>query len=490
MRKWIRKQDINGNWGYYNLETGEFRSTIPNSEEEKQQEQNKRNQAVLKTHSAAKFERTDRRNHSDETIKKKIKIPIVVTDADGNYYNKTFETLAPGEDSAQLNTFWEEQFPLIKGMQLAGGLTKLALSKTGSNSAARWARNSLLNEEFKPIYKGLKSSNPYTGFWDKIIYTDQPEISKDLVTMTKYSVDPNNPQHLNSVIGAWKSRYPETASYIKTPTKEEIADTPYLITGEIPLSDRGLAISKIMENRASRYSNGNEFFVTPGLPITRSVGSYFNVIRNKPTKLYIPLKNDGMGGFYYTGDAAVKMNPWQSKPYTLTQIHEGLSHASDGLVENLKIPIKGVDTPIVSGVTTPVPKTGGAYGRISYPEDIYGKDVLKNVLHKDSEKGIEARAMNWEMISDLYAQLAKEKGITFKEATELPESEFSSFVSTKLKEPSDLSKFMKKFNSQYLTDYANLMEKGTPEQASEYAKRIRSGILTLPAMLPFVKTKE
>lgn len=162
---WIRQRDINGNWGYYNLETGEFRSAIPNSEEEKQQEQYKRNQAVLKTHSAAqaKFERTEGklRNHSDETIKKKIHIPIVVIDANGNCYNKTYETLAPGEDSVQLNTFWEEQFPLIKGMQLVGGLTKLALSKTGSNSAAHWARNSLLNEEFKPIYNGfVRGSNP------------------------------------------------------------------------------------------------------------------------------------------------------------------------------------------------------------------------------------------------------------------------------------------------------------------------------------------
>ena len=147
---WVRDRDINGTWGYRNFKTGQFRTTLPNSQEAQQQEQIKRNNAVLRTYSAnrAKYntERATKKNHSDETFKKHISKPQIVADKSGNMSIVYQNELAPGEDSAQLNTFIEEQIPIFKGMKLAAGLGKLALSKMGQNSLSHWARNSLLNE--------------------------------------------------------------------------------------------------------------------------------------------------------------------------------------------------------------------------------------------------------------------------------------------------------------------------------------------------------
>lgn len=79
--EWIKDKDVNGNVGYRNIKTGQFRSTLPKSVEEKQKDLNKRNKAALLTYSSqkAKFDRTQahRRNHSDETIKKSFKSSIV-----------------------------------------------------------------------------------------------------------------------------------------------------------------------------------------------------------------------------------------------------------------------------------------------------------------------------------------------------------------------------------------------------------------------------
>ena len=176
-KEWIKDRDINGNWGYRNFKTGQFRTTLPNSQEEKKQEQTKRNNAVLKTYSASKArynqERETRKNHSDETVKKIISKPQINMDASGNM-NVTYQNeLAPGEDSAQLNTIIEEQIPIVKGFKLVAGLGKLALSKLGSNEVSHWARNSLINEAAgdiakeatmgKALFKTNKSSNLETG---------------------------------------------------------------------------------------------------------------------------------------------------------------------------------------------------------------------------------------------------------------------------------------------------------------------------------------
>lgn len=80
--------------------------------------------------------------------------------------------LAPGEDSAQLNTTIEEQIPVFKGMKLAAGLGKLALSKLGQNGLSHWARNSLLNEAAGSLTKTVSNdalANSVRNFLNKEI---------------------------------------------------------------------------------------------------------------------------------------------------------------------------------------------------------------------------------------------------------------------------------------------------------------------------------
>ncbi len=156
---WVRDRDVNGNWGYRNFKTGQFRTTVPNSQEERQQERNKNNIAALKQYSAdsAKYnrERATRKNHSDETIKKAISKPSLVMRNDGKATIVRSKELAPGEDSAKLSTIIEEQIPMFKGLNLVTGLGKLALSKMGQNEFSHWARNSLLNETAGNLTKNI-----------------------------------------------------------------------------------------------------------------------------------------------------------------------------------------------------------------------------------------------------------------------------------------------------------------------------------------------
>lgn len=54
MEEWIKSKGINGEYGYLNLKTEEFRRFIPKSNEAKKDEQNNHNQAVLKQQSEQK----------------------------------------------------------------------------------------------------------------------------------------------------------------------------------------------------------------------------------------------------------------------------------------------------------------------------------------------------------------------------------------------------------------------------------------------------
>jgi hypothetical protein len=71
------------------------------------------------------------RNHSDERIKKYITVPVLYKDYNGDYQITQQTMLAPGEDSAQINTFFEEMVPVDKTLSLLGTLGKTVLTKTG-----------------------------------------------------------------------------------------------------------------------------------------------------------------------------------------------------------------------------------------------------------------------------------------------------------------------------------------------------------------------
>lgn len=164
--EWIKDKDVNGNVGYRNIKTGQFRSTLPKSVEEKQKDLNKRNKAALLTYSSqkAKFDRTQahRRNHSDETIKKVLKVPQLVSNKQGIMSNTSIQQNAPNEDSAQIDNTFENFIVGDKLFRLSAGVGKLALSKIGNGILAHKARNSLLNETAGNLTKNL--NNPIMEF--------------------------------------------------------------------------------------------------------------------------------------------------------------------------------------------------------------------------------------------------------------------------------------------------------------------------------------
>lgn len=106
MGNWIPSRGINGEWGYINLETGQFSNVIPGSEEEKRQDLIKQQKAALLTHSArqAKFDQAEgkRRNHSSERKQKKVDVPILRVNPDGTFTNTYTEQLAPYESSMRI----------------------------------------------------------------------------------------------------------------------------------------------------------------------------------------------------------------------------------------------------------------------------------------------------------------------------------------------------------------------------------------------------
>lgn len=164
---WIKDRDINGNYGYRNTKTGEFRTTLPNSKEQNKQNQTRLNKAILRaySHKLQNYENNDvnRRNHSDEVIKKTVNVPYLMADKQGNFQEGTVKTLAPGEDSLKINSTLEGLFIGDKVFRLSSGLTKIALVKTGNNYLSHWARNSLLNEAAKGLTKNFSSSAIFNG---------------------------------------------------------------------------------------------------------------------------------------------------------------------------------------------------------------------------------------------------------------------------------------------------------------------------------------
>lgn len=142
---WIKDRDINGNYGFRNVITGQFRRSLD--------ENKKYNQAVLKSYSSkkAKFDDTQSkiRNHSDERIKKHVNIPKIYMDKNGRSHQTTVKSLAPNEDSAKIDNTIEGLFVGDKVFKLGSGILKLGLAKTNNNFIGNWARNSLDNQYFK-----------------------------------------------------------------------------------------------------------------------------------------------------------------------------------------------------------------------------------------------------------------------------------------------------------------------------------------------------
>lgn len=183
-----------------------------------------RKDAELKQYSADKQKANKRnenvRNHSDERIKKYITVPVLYKNSDGDYSITQQTMLAPSEDSAQINTFFEEMFPVTKTLSLLGTLGKTALAKTGQNAAAHWARNSLLAEEFANFgNKGIT-----TTVAQKIIPAESPKQSPK--TSLKFYERPSN------ISSSERAGVPKGER--NQPFKEKIPTQTYLESPDIP----------------------------------------------------------------------------------------------------------------------------------------------------------------------------------------------------------------------------------------------------------------
>lgn len=162
--EWIPSRGTSGEYGYVNTKTGQFRTTLPNSKEEKTQNVEKSKKAALVTHSArqAKFNRTQakRRNHSDETVKKINNIPIISINKDGTFTNNYVKQMATSESSTKVYTPVEEFIlantalnPIFK---LAGRGIEYGFAKYGTQQMKNWGRNRIFNRE---LNKNINKTN-------------------------------------------------------------------------------------------------------------------------------------------------------------------------------------------------------------------------------------------------------------------------------------------------------------------------------------------
>lgn len=133
MGDWIQGRGINGEYGYINLQTGEFSETIPGSEEETQQEIEKSKKFALKEHSTrqSKFDQNEGkwRNHSSETQKKWVNKPIIAVNPDGTFYNTYIRELAPFEQSLQIVSPEFDIITMLSGAKSARKVLDIASRK-------------------------------------------------------------------------------------------------------------------------------------------------------------------------------------------------------------------------------------------------------------------------------------------------------------------------------------------------------------------------
>ncbi len=162
--EWIPSRGTSGEYEYVNTKTGQFRTTLPNSKEEKTQNVEKSKKAALVTHSArqAKFNRTQakRRNHSDETVKKINNIPIINVNKDGTFTNNYVRQMALSESSTKVYTPVEEFIlantalnPIFK---LAGRGVEYGFAKYGTQQMKNWGRSRIFNRE---LNKNINKTN-------------------------------------------------------------------------------------------------------------------------------------------------------------------------------------------------------------------------------------------------------------------------------------------------------------------------------------------
>lgn len=152
--KWIPYRGVNGEYGWLNLKTNKFQTNKPD-------ELSKQRKAALVTHSAkqAKYERTDakRRNHSDETVKKSVSVPIMTMNPDGTFTNNYVQQMAPSESSLSTHDPIAEFYIGTKALNpvfnLLGKGYTYGMARIGDN----YARGKIISNELNKSLQNLNS---------------------------------------------------------------------------------------------------------------------------------------------------------------------------------------------------------------------------------------------------------------------------------------------------------------------------------------------
>lgn len=309
------------------------------------------------------------------------------------------------------------------------------------------------------------------------------EMSSERVPYTKYSINATNPSERQIVINNWNARYPNSG--FRPHSTPKIKDG-YLEVGELPLSDKVKATTDLMAKRWKNFeyrpqggnTNVYHWWDSNGSQLTmKGKNALFERLKQQMVPTYMPLNNaNNYEGFYsMTTGPALKLNPWRAKPYDYSQLHESISHITDDIVKDMYTKVS--NRPLIKPVERLFNGTKSSesiYGKISYPEDIFGNELVEKILSDSSRNPKEARAMNWEMIQKLYSKLAKDKNISYNDAVVSMKNEFEQLVDNLSNE--EFVKFMKSFDNKYLDEYSKLMENGTKEQQTQFIKRIKNAI--------------
>ena len=308
-----------------------------------------------------------------------------------------------------------------------------------------------------------------------------PEKSMETVTFTGNPIDTSDPAQRQRLIAEYQKRYPEVQ--LGAEKEVSIGGDDYYEIGKFA---KDAAIDNQKEVIASRLDdmvpdwrtkfgyyrdpNSNSANMFSGDKLFENVGT-------DGVHVLIPKTQEGyFGGFYmntgsHMGNSYINANPYRRKPAPYTRIHESVSHPTDDFV--LKLKPEGSDKNFQQ-----------LYEEISQPKDLF-PDYEKIMITGDSREAWEARALNQEMIYRINKNLARPEygGITWENSAKNSEH-LKNFVDTKLKDDSELVRFLNSMDSAYARDYARLLEKyaGTSE-AHTYADRIRNMMKTLPAVV-------
>lgn len=287
---WIPYRGVNGEYGYLNTETGQFRTALPNSKEERQKEQQKQRKAALVTHSArqAKYNRTDakRRNHSDETVKKQVSVPIMTMNSDGTFANNYVQQMAPNESSLSTHDPIAEFYIGTKALNpvfnlLGKGYTYGITRVIHPIQSAKTTYNMVSN-----IPRHVFNHLPY-----KTIDNVQRFISNtknDAITFLKTPIN-------ESPIKAVRNRHKSLQVGKMPRTDIQYDNNIYYNTHSTSIQDIGDPISQIRRRLRTRMNNKNYVYSYPndgiGIYLDNNMYNPDYIISQIPVKDYLSLKD-------------------------------------------------------------------------------------------------------------------------------------------------------------------------------------------------------